>query len=65
MTTTVNIPMTVTSASDRSAGCRATTRAPMPMNMMRADRTTAFLKERRILFPVAYSYISPSVMKMV
>ena len=39
--------------------------APMPMNMMRADRTTAFLNDRRIFLPVAYSYINPSVMKMV
>ena len=58
------MPTMVTAASDRRAGCFATMRAPMPMNMMRADRTTAFLNDRRIFLPVAYSYISPSVMKM-
>ena len=56
--------MKITSARERIAGWRETIRAPMPMNIISALSITAFLKEWSIFLPVAYSYISPSVMKM-
>ena len=41
--TTVTIPIIVTPASERIAGWRAVIRAPMPMNIIRAESTTQFL----------------------
>ena len=65
MTTTTAMPTMATSASERIAGCWLTISVPMPMNMMTADKITLPLYASSLRRPVVYSYISPSVMKMV
>ena len=43
ISTTENMPMMVTSASDFMAGCLAKISMPMPMNMMEEERMMEFL----------------------
>ena len=55
----------VITASERMAGCLAKMSVPMPMNIITAEIITLLRLSLRVLRPVAYSCISPSVMKIV
>ena len=63
--TTEIIPTIVTSANERMAGCLAKISVPIPINMIKEERIMLFLNCASIFFPVRYSYITPSVTKMV
>ena len=45
------MPMMVTCANDRMAGCFAKISIPMPMNMMEDDRMMEFLNCESIFLP--------------